>query len=720
MDAYYQPHPRRVIKEHKVRESRVDLPYFHGKEDVDAYLDWEMKVEQIFTCHQVGEERKVPLATLAFQGQAMYWWTSLERERRLHNDPPITYWNELRSAMRRRHIPSYYSRELMDKLQRLQQKNMSVEEYRQKMELYLMRAGIREEERLTIARFLSGLNFDIRDRVELLPYRDLDDLVQLCIRVEQQNLRKGKTQTNSYIKKDYKREGQDNSSTNSSKGQEKEKESDKNKNVVTSSSKTSDIKCFKCLGRGHIASQCPTKKVMILRGQDIYSSLDESSSTTSSDSETSKEDPQIEKLYPVDGDLLMVKRLLGSQPSLTTIPHPHPYKLHWLNEGEELEVNQQVKVKFSIGDYKDKVLCDVIPMEACHILLVFEDQKQMKIKRNKERKENKLLGKSVNEGDSTKAFVTKESYFITKQALKRTLFIHKSLDSYPNAATNLKVENEEQNKFQAKNFQLRDIVKKKWTISSFTPYTTSLEVHKGGSIYVVLIKHPIFGLHCLVDTTFNNLYYMFALMRRSYSFELNMIPSLQDKSSLYDYEYPISNQIQNCLGRFLVVFSLYSRKSLGYHLGYFRQDVVVFKNHSFHCLNHSVITFLGFHSRLYLEEDPISTFRESKFYSLFFFLRLDRRTPLRIHNPFSYHENFTSYTWHGVYVGDNSYSIHPQDLRTNPFQEGGDDGIMLRKERGDNLKDPRGVGKAWRFGPVKAQWARWAWKAQVKLLMGLF
>jgi len=28
-----------------------------------------------------------------------------------------------------------------------------------------------------------------------------------------------------------------------------------------------------------------------------------------------------------------------------------------------------VKVKLSVGDYKDKVLCDVVPMEACHILL---------------------------------------------------------------------------------------------------------------------------------------------------------------------------------------------------------------------------------------------------------------------------------------------------------------------------------------------------------------
>ena len=55
--------------------------------------------------------------------------------------------------------------------------------------------------------------------------------------------------------------------------------------------------------------------------------------------------------------------------NLQLIPHPKPYKLQWINEDGELTVDKQVKVEFPMGNYKDKVLCDVVPMEACHILL---------------------------------------------------------------------------------------------------------------------------------------------------------------------------------------------------------------------------------------------------------------------------------------------------------------------------------------------------------------
>jgi len=121
MNKYYQPQPRRTRRENP-KETRVNLSHFYGKENVETYLEWEMRVEKLFACHHVSEERKVPLATISFQGNAMYWWIALKKERHLHKNPPITYWNDLRGALRCHYIPSYYNRKLMDKLQRLHKK----------------------------------------------------------------------------------------------------------------------------------------------------------------------------------------------------------------------------------------------------------------------------------------------------------------------------------------------------------------------------------------------------------------------------------------------------------------------------------------------------------------------------------------------------------------------------------------------------------------------
>jgi len=54
---------------------------------------------------------------------------------------------------------------------------------------------------------------------------------------------------------------------------------------------------------------------------------------------------------------------------LPTISHTKPYKLQWISEEGEIIVNKQVLIAFSIGKYKVEVLCDVVPMEATHILL---------------------------------------------------------------------------------------------------------------------------------------------------------------------------------------------------------------------------------------------------------------------------------------------------------------------------------------------------------------
>jgi len=110
------------------------------------------KVEQLFDSHMVEEERRVSLAVLNFQGHALNWWTTLVLQKRKKGLPEIEYWFDLKEALHARHVPSYYKRELMDKLQRLQQRNIIVEEYRKRMELYILRAGIDEVEDLTIVR----------------------------------------------------------------------------------------------------------------------------------------------------------------------------------------------------------------------------------------------------------------------------------------------------------------------------------------------------------------------------------------------------------------------------------------------------------------------------------------------------------------------------------------------------------------------------------------
>jgi len=166
----------------------------------------------------------------------------------------------------------------------------------------------------------------------------------------------------------------------------------------------------KCLGYGHIASSCPTKRTMALNlKREVKSEHSFPPSPKSTSSHTSSSS---ERIKPLEGGLLMIRHQLTQvskelDPSqrqnifhsrchindklcpflienesginvastrvvdklgLKTIPHAKPYKLSRLKE-EDIKVTQQVLINFSIGNFKDEVLCDVVPMEATHILL---------------------------------------------------------------------------------------------------------------------------------------------------------------------------------------------------------------------------------------------------------------------------------------------------------------------------------------------------------------
>lgn len=54
---------------------------------------------------------------------------------------------------------------------------------------------------------------------------------------------------------------------------------------------------------------------------------------------------------------------------MSGISHCSPYRVTWLNKGQRVLVNEQAWVEFTIGGYKDIILCDVFPTDVFHLFL---------------------------------------------------------------------------------------------------------------------------------------------------------------------------------------------------------------------------------------------------------------------------------------------------------------------------------------------------------------
>ncbi|XP_019432645.1 PREDICTED: uncharacterized protein LOC109339632, partial [Lupinus angustifolius] len=345
---------RGARREERLEGVKIKVPTFIGKNDPEAYLEWELKMEQVFECSSYQESKKVKVAALEFKEYALIWWDQLNKERRRAGAEAINTWVEMKVLMRRRFVPSSYQRDIHNKLQRLTQGSKSVDEYFKEMELALLRSNFEEDREATMA----------RTKKEGVSFKGSASTTKEAVATSQ------------------------------------------GKQPMGSNQRSRDVKCFKCLGLGHIASQCPTRRTMIIRNGEV-----ESQSENSSDEE--EDDHEEESVTIPEGDLFMVRRLLGSQIkeedasqrenifhtrcivdgklcsliidsgscanvvsarlmsklNLVTKSHPTPYRLQWLSEVGEMIVNKQAEICFSIGKYMDSVVCDVVDMDASHLLL---------------------------------------------------------------------------------------------------------------------------------------------------------------------------------------------------------------------------------------------------------------------------------------------------------------------------------------------------------------
>ncbi|RDX94971.1 hypothetical protein CR513_22565, partial [Mucuna pruriens] len=209
------------------------------------------------------------------------------------------------------------------------------------MKVVMTRANVKEDREVTMARFIGGLTNEIVDVVKLHHYMEIEDLLHKAIQVERQLKSKSSSK---FSLSSWRSNWKNNKVVTNSKEEVKAKYSNaptKGKIDTNTSYRSHDIKCLRCQGVGHIVSQCPNKRVVIMLDNG------EIESESSSDDEMPPLEDCMEKI------------------NLQTAKHTRPYKLQWRSNIGEVKVDKQVVVPFAIENYKDEVLCNV----AWHILL---------------------------------------------------------------------------------------------------------------------------------------------------------------------------------------------------------------------------------------------------------------------------------------------------------------------------------------------------------------
>jgi len=64
----------------------------------------------------------------------------------------------------------------------------------------------------------------------------------------------------------------------------------------------------------------------------------------------------------------VVSSMIINKVGLQVEPHPHPYKVSWINEAA-LNVTQRCLIPIEFTVYKDKIWCDVVTMDVGQIIL---------------------------------------------------------------------------------------------------------------------------------------------------------------------------------------------------------------------------------------------------------------------------------------------------------------------------------------------------------------
>ncbi|XP_056177355.1 uncharacterized protein LOC130140847 [Syzygium oleosum] len=354
---------------------KVEIPEFEGKMQPEEFMDWLHAVEKIFNYKEIPTDRKVKLVAIKLKKHASIWWKHLKKQRAC----------EGRSLSQSQTKGTVHGRIYLE------------------FNHLMMICDISEPEEQTVACYLGGLRSEIGNVVQLQPYWTYNDVCQLALMVERQ-LKKARGCGSRYRDK----EGYSKSGSIPTKNKTAASKSTPKNEGASSSKHPNSIRCFNCQGFGHIASDCPNRKIVFLVEEEHE---EDNFEDFPSSNEGLEEGNKV--IYGDQGESLILRRVLNAIPSedgmwlrnnifhtrcashgnvcdviidggscenvmATTMvdklhlkieKHPQPYMLSWLRKGNEVRVDKRCLIQFFIGKkHNDEVWCDVVPIDACHLL----------------------------------------------------------------------------------------------------------------------------------------------------------------------------------------------------------------------------------------------------------------------------------------------------------------------------------------------------------------
>ncbi|GJR32797.1 reverse transcriptase domain-containing protein [Tanacetum coccineum] len=306
----------------------------------------------------------------------------------------------MKKLMKAKFLPENHHQEAFLDYHNLSQQNMTVEEVINEFDKLCMRCDVVKEEEQVVTWFLGVLKPEIANIGSLQPYWTYTDVCCLALKVEKHIKAKSRGSTSRFTPPT----------------RTTPPTAPKTTTTITSAAGNTREHvnnapyCYKCSRIGHYARDCPNLKTLVFVPDDACLIYD-------TDAEPELDKPGDEFVYPDRGEALVIQRVLNVAVSksvndnlwlrnnifrtkctskgkiydmiidggscenvvstymveklgMKTEDHLEPYQLTWLKKENTIKVSKRCLVQFSIGkSYKDEVWCEVIPMDAAHILL---------------------------------------------------------------------------------------------------------------------------------------------------------------------------------------------------------------------------------------------------------------------------------------------------------------------------------------------------------------